>query len=661
MIYDINTKNKSFLRISKVLRDRGVKNNKFMLQLFDPGLVGIDPFDPKLTNAQKIAIFKECSINVWYYIREVVRLAVEGKPEGLKYKLNLGNLALSYIKSKNRNQFTILPRQFGKTMGEIIYDTWIMLFAATNTNIIYSNKERKDSVKNLKSFKDIKENLPAWLTGFISSKNDKDNEEYKLIANRNNTLKAISAATSDEQAEKLGRGMTTSNIYFDEFAFLARNEKIFLAARPAWVTASENARKNGTPYGITITTTPNNVDTKQGEYAKLFMDNAAPWLFECYDMTDKQLADYLEKNSKNKFFKVQYSVYDLGKDDAWLKEQLAGSNDNWRNLKREYLLEWPRSVDTAVFSEEQIEKLYQFIKKPLTKINVNNYFIEFYEQPDFSTNYIIGVDVAGGLSRDSTAITFISPDNFRVVGHFRSNSIDTDNTTKLIENLMKIYFRNAILIIERNSYGLNIIQRLMKDTMIEPRMVREEREILGEKKQQDGFTVKKKMKTLIYGVDTNVKTRKEMFDLLPGIVEFEYEKIASEEIVKDIAGLETKSSGKVEHSSASHDDGLMSYLLFRWSLHFGRNLREKFKISPIPSPSNIKIVASSDDIKKIEGIIRDANIAASQNTENIAMFGALAAQQEKINRGIYNGPKDSEDEKSAYNSFMNILDLNRNN
>ena len=139
--------------MQKCLKDRGgVKNNKFMLHLFDPSLVGVDPFSPKLTNGQKIAIFKECSMNVWYYMREVVRIPIDGNPEGARYKLNLGNLALSYIKSKNRNQFTILPRQFGKTMGEVIFDTWIMLFAATNTNIIYSNKERKDSVKKLKEF-----------------------------------------------------------------------------------------------------------------------------------------------------------------------------------------------------------------------------------------------------------------------------------------------------------------------------------------------------------------------------------------------------------------------------------------------------------------------------------------------------------------------------
>jgi thymidine kinase len=118
-------------------------------------------------------------------------------------------------------------------MGEIIDDSWILLFSGTNTNIIYSNKEFKDSKKNLKLFKDIKERLPKFLIQFVSSHKDKDNEEYKLVHNRNNTLKAMAAANSDDAADKLGRGMTTSNIYFDEFAFLARNKIIFEAALPA--------------------------------------------------------------------------------------------------------------------------------------------------------------------------------------------------------------------------------------------------------------------------------------------------------------------------------------------------------------------------------------------------------------------------------------------
>jgi len=219
MIYDINTQNRSFLKAASDLKKKNVKNNKFMLALYDESLSGVDPFNPNLTEAQKIAIFRECSINKWYYIREVVRVPVDGIIDGIRYKLNLGNLTLSYLKSKNINQITILPRQHGKTMGEIIDDSWILLFSGTNTNIIYSNKEFKDSKKNLKLFKDIRDRLPKYLVEFVSNKKlDKDNEEYKLIGNRNNTLKAMAAANSDDMADKLGRGMTTSNIYFDEFA-----------------------------------------------------------------------------------------------------------------------------------------------------------------------------------------------------------------------------------------------------------------------------------------------------------------------------------------------------------------------------------------------------------------------------------------------------------
>jgi len=63
MTYDINTKNRSFLKTASDLKKKGVKNNKFMLALYDESLSGIDPFDPGLTEAQKIAIFRECSIN----------------------------------------------------------------------------------------------------------------------------------------------------------------------------------------------------------------------------------------------------------------------------------------------------------------------------------------------------------------------------------------------------------------------------------------------------------------------------------------------------------------------------------------------------------------------------------------------------------------------
>lgn len=226
MIYDINTKNRSFIKIAAELRRKGVKNNKFMLALFDETLIGIDPRDKYLTKEQQLRIYQECCINKWYFLREVVRIPVEGLEDGIQYGLNLGNLTMSYLKSKNKNQIVLLPRQHGKTIGEICDDVWALNFACTNTSLIYLNKEFKDSKENLRRYKNIRLGLPTWLLELISdSKNDKDNEEFKLNATRNNSLKAMPAATTVDSADKLGRGLTTALVYADEFA---SNFRIFL-------------------------------------------------------------------------------------------------------------------------------------------------------------------------------------------------------------------------------------------------------------------------------------------------------------------------------------------------------------------------------------------------------------------------------------------------
>lgn len=74
----LETKNRSFLEMHYYLKNIGIKNNAFMLKLYNTNLIGVDPYDPKLTPYQKAAILKECMDNCWYFIREVVRIPVSG-------------------------------------------------------------------------------------------------------------------------------------------------------------------------------------------------------------------------------------------------------------------------------------------------------------------------------------------------------------------------------------------------------------------------------------------------------------------------------------------------------------------------------------------------------------------------------------------------------
>ena len=77
-IYDFQTQNKSFLKVQKQLELNGVKNNSFHLILLNPLLQGVDPYDEFLTPEQVMMIIQECKLNMFYYLREVVRIEEDG-------------------------------------------------------------------------------------------------------------------------------------------------------------------------------------------------------------------------------------------------------------------------------------------------------------------------------------------------------------------------------------------------------------------------------------------------------------------------------------------------------------------------------------------------------------------------------------------------------
>ncbi len=62
-IIDFKTKNITFIKMAKLLKDMGIENHLFMLALTQPELQGIDPHDPNLTEEQKLRIAYECKIN----------------------------------------------------------------------------------------------------------------------------------------------------------------------------------------------------------------------------------------------------------------------------------------------------------------------------------------------------------------------------------------------------------------------------------------------------------------------------------------------------------------------------------------------------------------------------------------------------------------------
>ena len=587
MIYDITTKNISFLKMSKALREKGIENNKFMLTLYDEGLQGIDPHDENLPLDIKLRIYTEICNNVWYFVREVARVS-NGTPTGCPFRLIKGTLAQIYIITFDLNYILLLPRQVGKTIAEIIYSLWSTMFASYASDTLYFNKDAAQAKANLATYKKHRELLPKWLRELVQSKDDVDNTERIRYAKNKNTITIKGSATSPDNADKLGRGCTVPNIYMDEFAFLTYNDIVYRAAYPAWKTASENAKLNGSPTGIHITTTPNNLDENTpGAYMYSMIQDSCDFIYEMYDMNKEELTNFIHNNSSNDFVHIEYGYKDCGKDDNWLEEckrgmglGAGGDKTKQRIFDREYLLKWTESSDMSVFQEEELEKIKSFTRDHVWMLNINGYNIKFYERPDFKLNYILSCDTSNGMSLDNSVLLFIHPVDFHVVALFKHHRIDTAEFRRLIEMIMTIYFRNSVLNMESNMSGQAILEELIRNPSIEQRVYQEMRTKKVEKViNSSGERVHQTIKRIEYGSQTTTKTRELMFEILNDIVTNEPEKIISPDFYSEIKTLQYH-KGKIQAMNMMHDDIVMAYLITRYALIYEKCFRTRFKIKP---------------------------------------------------------------------------------
>ena len=297
--YDTNTKNQSFLDMHYFLKSIGIQNNAFFLAIYDTDLIGVDPRDPKLNVMMKKKIFLECQRNFWYFIREVVRIPDQGGTVGggVPYKLHRGNLALNYCFVNNFNLFLELPRQHGKTVSACVWYLWVFNFGTTNSQIAFMNKKHEDSKDNLIRLKNIRAALPSYLImdsayGFDGKKLKATNRAEKIAHPSNgNMIVAKSSARNKAGADGLGRGCTMPMQWYDEYAFILFNDIIYAAATPAFVTASGNAKNNGAPYGILITTTPGDMTTDEGKDAYATKEAATPFQEVFYDYSYQQMQE----------------------------------------------------------------------------------------------------------------------------------------------------------------------------------------------------------------------------------------------------------------------------------------------------------------------------------------------------------------------------------
>lgn len=432
------------------------------------------------------------------------------------------------------------------------------------------NKSNADAQENIRRYKDAKALQPEYMR--FNSKDDVDNKTGIRSGISRNTLRMVPTCNDAVSADKAGRGLTSSKIWFDEAAFIKFINIIYSISGPIRDKASEAAKRNRVPYGTALTSTPNFLDCVEGEFYYNLLSNSVKFSELMYDMPMEEIYNYVYENSTNDLCYIKFTWQELGKDEKWYENQCRQIVDRVR-VKRELDLEWTFAVDNTPFEEEELERLSSLALPARDTIKIDkSYSFDIYQEIDFTVPYPVGVDVSGGLGQDFSCLHVVHPKTDKTVANFYNNKISTEQLKVLISKVGR-WLPFCFFIIERNSYGLAIIQSIMEDSkyaFLRSRIFytikEEDRNIKSGKADVDVSAIQvKKKKSKVFGVNTSKDSRDLYMDLLNDFVVNNPEVINCKEVFEQIKTLEIKSNGKIEHRKGFHDDILFARLFVAYA------------------------------------------------------------------------------------------------
>ncbi len=603
--YDFAPTNKSFLQTAFELKQLGINNYYFPLQINDPKVVTIDPFKPNITRQEIEALLHELKNNIWFYTRSVVRMRTDAGV--VPFGLHRGLTASIWSFSNNHDCCLCEPRQTWKTTGIIASIISWAFQLSQNLNVHFFGKETDNTKRNLGHLKNSIELLPEWLQfkryQDTDGKVKKTRQSAEILENKllHNKLEIHPKPTSLSHAQGMARGASAAIIYYDEIEHMPFFDEILSNSAPAFKTASDNARAAGKPFGRILSSTPGNLDTREGRTAKPIIDSMIPFTEKIYDMSPEQLLeykkayqiDYHSDDTKDRtrevvdIFYAEFQYYQVRKNYDWVLEQYKLTGDKFA-IRREILLQRLRGSSDSPISPEDIEYLISNMIKSDNDLMINGKWrFRLYEHGqgmihgelkplDETIPYLVGIDPASGGGGDNTAITIINPHTLQIAAEFKNPYISGTDLCRLLISLVTEYIPKAVLIPEKNSMGIYLIQMIAEESSIKENLYwSESTRLLDDATEESAEDYQLRLAAnqwKKYGTYLTKKVRDAMLELLFKHVNECKQILNTEYLVDDICKLVRTSTGRIEATKGEHDDSLFSYLHAIYIWYTGDNL-----------------------------------------------------------------------------------------
>jgi hypothetical protein len=597
-----NTKNTSFLRYSALLKNMGIKNYLFPLQLHDPLLDKVDPYDEDLDQETMVRIAIECKVNPWYFFREVARASGGTRDNPIRFIANRASMALYWLYFNNITVIWEQIRQTGKTYSVNMLYIYLLNVALTNSEINFMTKEETQRSGNMRRIKLLDEILPWYLRQ--RQKRDPANSELIHISNLDTRLVAHVAQSSTAGADKVMRGSTANSIWFDEAAFIKNISVTYPAALPALSAASVIADRKSEPHGLIITTTSGNLDDDDGMFVWNMIDNSAIWNELFLDSKDKEeLNNLVRKNSKGGIPRVSMVFHhrQLGYTDRWLKEQLEELNASPEDIARDYGNVWKSGTRSSPFTPKQAEAIRNSqVNDYYTEINkgyITRWYIpkEEIQSRMHNGNYVMGIDSSDAIGKDDIAMVIRDVHTGEIIACGTYNETNIIYFSEWLVSWIMRYDKLTV-IIERRSTGSSILDYLLlmlPEKNIDPfarlfnRVVQEADEYpqriaqinkpMYLRDRSINVTFKK-----YFGFATSATgyaSRDELYSTtLQNTIKLTADSIKDKYIINQLLGLVIK-NGRIDHQTGGHDDLVIALLMSSFLLLSGKNL-DYYGINP---------------------------------------------------------------------------------
>ena len=499
--------------------------------------------------------YMKCKLNPLYFIEKYVKISTAGGPkpiasEELWFKTNKYRLWIKAL-YKFKKVIALFPRQTGKTTLALALDLWYANFYGLKIGFVTIDKTRAlDAISRIRFMHD---HLPIWLKTPAEKSTSTRLLYFKLENGAHIRTAYVSSTTPPES---IFRGLSLPVLSLDELAFVPHADLMLGSIGPAYSKASREAAEANMPYGIQIFSTPNGA---QGLFYDMYM-NGTPveeLLVNPNDnlcdqfLPDDEIFKIVNQTGRNGYVIIKLDWREVY-DDKWYEEQKKTLNFDRRKIAQEIDLVFLGSSN-SVFDDNIFIKL-QPAKSYYTKSLFNGAQLKLLEDLDPNDFYIIGVDTAASSSdnADYSAISIWNATQNKQVGELKKRIPVLKHYAKVIKELV-LFMINDLLIdeerirlaIERNSYGLGVIEELLYD------------EEYGDLFNRIIYYSEVK-RELVPGLHTSPSTRPILINNLIQTVNETPESIRGPELINELRTLEQKANGRIEAARGFHDDLVMA-------------------------------------------------------------------------------------------------------